>query len=115
MLFHQFISIVSGILGSYYLILILFDLIKSNNRVAPVTTHAVKFEAPDKPVLVSDETEESAQFNNSKKEEYLKKYLPPDYTQQAREKSPMVDLRLETVTGEPYTLNAENLSKFIIA
>jgi len=74
--FHQFISIVSGILGSYYLIIILFDLIKSNNRVAPVTTHAVKFEGPDKPVLVSDEKEESAQFNNSEKEEYLKKYLP---------------------------------------
>ena len=116
--FHQFISIVSGILGSYYLILILFDLIKSNNRIAPVTTHTVKFEGPDKPVLVSDETEESAQFNNSQREEYLKKYLPPDYTGQKRKdenKSPVIDLRLETISGEPYTLNAENLSKFMIA
>ena len=116
--FSKFISIVSGILGSYYLILILFDLIKSNNRVAQVATHAVKFEGPDKPVLVSDETEESAQLNNSGRREYLKKYLPRDYTVQTREvesKSPVIDLGLETLSGEPYTVNAENLSKFMIA
>jgi|GEM_PF-2322982 len=116
--FHKFISILSGILGSYYLIIILFDLIKSNNRVAQVTSHAVQFEGPDKPVLVPDESEESAQFNNSEKEEYLKKYLPLDYTGQKREvenKSPVIDLGLETLSGEAYTVNAENLSKFMIA
>lgn len=113
--FTKFISIVSGILGSYYFIIILFDLIKSNNRVAPATTHAVQFKGADKPVLVSDESEESAQFNNSEREEYLKKYLPPDYTGQVENKSPIIDLGLETLSGEPYTVNAENLSKFMIA
>jgi len=116
--FNKFISIVSGILGSYYLIIILFDLIKSNNRVTPVTTYAVQFESPEKPVLVSDEPGESAQFNNSEREENLKKYLPLDYKVQTREvenKSPVIDLGLETLSGEAYTVNAENLSKFMIA
>jgi len=115
--FSKFISIVYGILGSYYLIIILFDLIKSNNRVAQVATHAVKFEGPDKPVLVSDEREDGAQFNNSEREENLKKYLPPDFTGQTREvenKSPVIDLGLETISGDAYTLSAENLSKFIM-
>ena len=116
--FSKFISIVSGILGSYYFIIILFDLIKSNNRVAQVTTHAVQFESPDKPVLVSDEPEESVQFNNSEREENFKKYLPREYTGQTREvenKSPIIDMGLETLSGEAYTVNAENLSKFMIA
>ena len=115
--FSKFISIVSGILGSYYFIIILFDLIKSNNRVAQVTNHAVQFEGPDKPVLVSDEPEESVQFNNSEREENLKKYFPPDFTGQTREvenKSPVIDLGLETISGDAYTLSAENLSKFIM-
>ncbi|HEY5393612.1 MAG TPA: hypothetical protein VIJ57_15920 [Hanamia sp.] len=113
--FNKFISIVPGILGSYYFIIILFDLIKSNNRAAPVTTHAVQFEGSDKPVQVSDEPEESVQISNSKSEQNLKKYLPPDYTGQVESKSPVVDLGLETLSGDAYTVNAENLSKFMIA
>jgi glycosylphosphatidylinositol transamidase (GPIT) subunit GPI8 len=116
--FSRFISIVFGILGSYYFIIILFDMLKSNNNVAQVISHAVEFDRSEKPVIISDGWEENAQPINIETEENLKRYLPPEEsikTDEVKKKSPMIDLGLETVSGDPYTVNAENLSKFMIA
>jgi glycosylphosphatidylinositol transamidase (GPIT) subunit GPI8 len=116
--FSKFISIVSGILGSYYFIIILFDVLKSNTDVAQITTHAVQFDRCEKPVVISDGWEENAQPINTETEENFKKYLPPEEsikTDEVKKKSPMIDLGLETLSGNPYTVNAENLSEFMIA
>jgi hypothetical protein len=118
MSFSKFISIVFGILGSYYFIILLFDVLKSNNKVTQVTTHAVQFDRYEKPVIISDEPEESVKEINPGIEENLKKYLPAEDSVQPREvkrKAPIIDLGLETLSGDAYTVNAENLSKFMIA
>lgn len=116
--FSKFISIVFGILGSYYFIIILFDVLQSNSKVAQVTTHIVQFDTSEKPVIVLDEAEERPQPVNQGTEENLKNYLPQEGSFQVREvkaNSPMIDLGLETLSGGAYTVDAENLSKFIIA
>lgn len=118
MAFSKFISIVSGILGSYYFIIIVFDLLQSISKVAQVTTHAVQFDTSEKPVIISGDTEESVQVVNPGTEENLKNYLPQEDSLRIRKvkaNSPMIDLGLETLSGDPYTVNAENLSKFMIA
>jgi hypothetical protein len=118
MAFNRFISIVFGILGSYYFIIILFDVLKSNNNVAQITTHAVEFDRSEKPVIISDGWEENAQPINIETEENSKKYLPEEDSIKnvlVKKKSPLIDLGLETLSGDPYTVNAENLSKFMIA
>jgi len=116
--FSKFISIVFGILGSYYFIIILFDVLKSTNKVAQVTNHAVQFDISEKPVIISDDPGESVKPINPGIEENLKKYLPAEDTFQTgeiKQKAPIIDLGLETLSGEPYIVSAENLSKFIIS
>lgn len=118
MLFSKFISIVFGILGSYYFIIILFDVLQSNSKVPQVTTHTVQFDTSEKPMTISYEAEESVQPVIPEREENLKTYLPSDKFFQVREvkkNSPLVDLGLETLSGDAYTVNPENLSKFMIA
>jgi len=118
MAFSKFISIVFGILGSYYFIIILFDVLQSNNKVAQVTNHTVQFDTSEKPVIVSDEAEKSPQPINQGTEENLKNYLPqedPLRIRKVKTNSPMIDLGLETLSGGAYTVDAENLSKFMIA
>ena len=118
MVFSKFISFLFGFLGSYYFIIILFDLLKSNNKVTQVTTHAVQFPKYEKPVIISDEQEESIKPVNPGIEENLKKYLPAGDSVQTvavKRKAPIIDLGLETLSGDAYTVNAENLSKFMIA
>lgn len=118
MAFSKFISIIFGILGSYYFIIILFDVLKSNNKVAQVTNHVVQFDTIEKPVIVSAEPEEILQSANTKPEQKFKKYLPLEDNVQTRvdkKSSPLIDLGLETISGDAYTVNGENLSKFMIA
>jgi hypothetical protein len=118
MLFSKFISVVFGILGSYYFIIILFDILKSNNKVTQVTTHTVQFDRSEKPVIISDEPEESAKAINPGIEENLKKYLVVEdsiHPREVKRKAPIIDLGLETLSGDAHTVNAENLSKFMIA
>ena len=118
MAFSKFISIVVGVLGSYYFIIILFDLLQSNSKVAQVKTHAVQFDTSEKPVIISGGTEESVQVANLGTEENLKNYLSQEdflRIRKVKENSPMIDLGLETLSGNPYTVNTENLSKFMIA
>ena len=76
MVFSKFISIVFGILGSYYFIIILFDVLQSNSKVSQVTTHTVQFDASEKPMTISYEAEESVQPVIAEREENLKTYLP---------------------------------------
>lgn len=116
--FSKFISIVFEILGCYYFIIILFDMLQSNSKVAQVTTHSVQFDTSEKPVVVSDEVEENLQRSQQGAEGNLKNYLPPEESLQVREikkNSPIIDLGLETLSGGAYIVNAENLSKFMIA
>lgn len=116
--FSKFISIVFGILGCYYFIVILFDILRSNSKVAQVTTHSVQFDTSEKPVIMSDGSEENLQRAIPETEGNLKNYLPPEESLQVREikkNSPIIDLGLETLSGGAYTVNAENLSKFMIA
>lgn len=118
MTFSKFISFVFGVLGSYYFIIILFDVLKSNNKIAQVTTHVVQFDTIEKPEIVSSEPQEILQSTNTKSEEDFKKYLPPKdnvQTKVDKKKSPLIDLGLETISGDAYTVNGENLSKFMIA
>ena|SRR6185312_10060618 len=114
MTFSKFISLVFGILGGYYFIIILFDVLKSNSKIAQVTNNVVQFDTIEKPEIVSSEPEEILQSTNTKSEENFKKYLPPEENVQTKN-SPLIDLGLETISGDAYTVNAENLSKFMIA
>jgi hypothetical protein len=105
--FSKFISIVLEILGSYYFIMILFDV-----------NHRVHFDLAEIPVIVSDEPEENFQAINSEASKNLEKYVPVEDSFKAveiKENSPIIDLGLETISGDAYTVNAENLSKFMIA
>ena len=116
--FTKFISIVLGILGFYYIFIILFDLLRSGNKPVQVTTHAVQFNKTEKPVVIFDEPVEDIQTENSQTDANEKKYMPRDpfaFGRETKRKSPLIDLGLETVSGEAYTVNAENLSKFMIA
>jgi hypothetical protein len=118
MVFSKFISFLFGFLGGYYFIIILFDILKSNNKVTQVTTHAVQFPKYEKPVIISDEQEESIKSINPGIEENLKKYLPAEDSVQTgavKRMAPIIDLGLETLSGDAYIVNAENLSKFMIA
>ncbi len=118
MSFTKFISIVLAILGFYYFIVILFDFLKSGNRPVQVTTHAVQFPEYEKPVIISDEPEKIVQPITPETEENSSKYLPPEDSVQnknSKRKTPIIDLGLETVSGDPYIVNAENLSKFMVA
>ncbi len=116
--FTKFISIILGILGCYYFIIILFDLLRSGNEPVQVTTHALQFDKTEKPVVIFGDPAEDIPTENSRSDVDEKKYLPRGplaKSHQTKKKSPIVDLGLETVSGEPYTVNAENLSKFMIA
>ena len=50
-------------------------------------------------------------------DENIKKYLPSDAVEKSEgaveKKSPIVDLGLETISADAYTLSAEHLSKFM--
>jgi hypothetical protein len=98
--FNKFISIVLGILGSYYFIIILFDVLKSGAPAVQATDHIIRFENKEKPVIIVDEP-----VKQEDRERRIDLAI----------KSPVIDLGLETISGEAYTVNAENLSKFIMS
>lgn len=97
--FSKFISIVLGILGSYYFIIILFDVLKSATPAVSATDHTIRFENKEKPVIIIDEP-----VRHEGRERRIDLAI----------KSSVVDLGLETISGEAYTVNAENLSKFMM-
>ncbi|MDQ2719391.1 MAG: hypothetical protein M3Z26_06460 [Bacteroidota bacterium] len=107
MLFNKFISIILSVFGGYYLIVILFDVLKSKNHVATVNTHRVQFES-DNPMMINDE---EVNLSLSTKVD-INDYKPKEDT---KKNSLLIDLGLETLSGESYEMSAENLSKFIIA
>ena len=116
MSFSKFITIVLGILGSYYFIILLFDLLKSNGRDVQAINHTVHFQKNENPVFVADEST-APTFKPGNMENPLN-FLPAERENQAngiKMKSPMIDLGLETLSGDAYTVNAENLSKFIMS
>ena len=114
MFFNHFITMIGLFLGIYYFIIILFDLLKSNNNLVHATNHSVQFEKSQKPVIISGDSEE---MNLPVIDENIKKYLPSDDVVKGvgavDKKSPIVDLGLETISADAYTLSAENLSKFM--
>ena len=117
MIFNKFIFIIGFIWCGYYLLLILFDLLKSSNRPAEVTTHHVKFES-ENPVLITDESISKNQLGNNGETFYSHKdYLPKgdmnDLNTPDKTKSVMFDLGLETISGAAYEVSAENLSKYM--
>ena len=115
--FSQFISVVLGILGSYYFIIILFDILKSRTPTVQATNHTIQFENKENPVIIADEPERNIQSFNAENKRNPEKYLPAEESERAgfKVKSPMIDLGLETISGEAYTVNAENLSKFMMS
>jgi hypothetical protein len=113
--FSKFIAIVLGILGSYYFIILLFDLMKSHSRSVQAINHTVHFEKNENPVFVADESTATSFKRNM---ENPGNFLPAEKEKQGSDikmKSPMIDLGLETLSGDAYTVNAENLSKFIMS
>ena len=116
--FSQFISIILGILGSYYFIIILFDILKSSAPTVQATNHTIQFENKENPVIISDKPERNIQSFNSENKRNQEKYFSKEESEQSVEfkvKSPLIDLGLETLSGDAYTVNAENLSKFMMA
>ncbi|HET7119380.1 MAG TPA: hypothetical protein VFI29_22990 [Hanamia sp.] len=114
--FSQFISIVLGILGSYYFIIILFDVLKSNSPAVQATNHTIRFESREDPVIIAEEPERIERLSNSEDKKSHEKYLPAEEREvRFKMKSPMIDLGLETISGEAYTVNAKNLSKFMFS
>ena len=116
--FSKFISIVLGILGSYYFIIILFDVLKSTTQTVQATNHTIQFENKENPVIIAEEPERSERFFNPEDKKNHEKYLPAEGRKRNvdfKMKSPMIDLGLETISGEAYTVNAENLSKFMFS
>jgi hypothetical protein len=115
--FTKFFSFVLEILCCYYFIIIVFDLLKSSNKPVQVTTHKVQFDKIPKPVVISGDTVEDIDGDNSIAEEDPIDHGPPKPAAQnkkTKKKTPLIDLGLETVSGEPYTVNAKNLSKFMM-
>ena len=112
--FTKFFSIVLEILCCYYFIIIVFDLLKSANKPVQVTTHKVQFDKIPKPVVVSGDPGEDIDGDNSFTDEDPIDHKPPAQNKKTKKKSPLIDLGLETISGEPYTVNAKNLSKFMM-
>ena len=117
MAFNKFIFIVGVIWCGYYPFLILYDLLKSSNRPAEVTTHRVTFESKD-PVLINDDSVLENHLGNNGETFYShKEYLPKsdmnDLNTPDKTKSIMFDLGLETISGVAYEVSAENLSKYM--
>ena len=116
MIFNKFIIIISGFLGIYYFIIVLFDLLKSNNSIVHAANHSVQFEKSEKPIIISGDSEETNLPVNFGIDGNIKKYLPSEDVVKnedvAKKNSPIIDLGLETISGDAYTLSAENLSKF---
>ena len=117
MIFNKFIIIIGVFLGIYYFIIILFDLLKSSNSVVHATNHSVQFEKSEKPIIISEDSQEKNLPVNVGIDENIKKYLPPEDVVKnedvVKKSSPIIDLGLETISGDAYTLSAENLSKFM--
>lgn len=116
--FSQFISVILGILGSYYFIIILFDILRSGAPAVQATNHTIQFESKESPVIIAEEPERSERFFNPEEKKSVKKYLPAEeheYEADFTMKSPIIDLGLETISGDAYTVNAENLSKFMMS
>jgi len=114
--FSKFITIVLGILGSYYFIILLFDLLKSNGRDVQAINHTVHFEKNENSVFVAHESK--ATSFNRRNMENPENFLPEERQIQGngiKMKSSIIDLGLETLSGDAYTVNAENLSKFIMS
>lgn len=118
MTFNKFIIIIGGFLGIYYFVIILFDLLKSNNSIVHATNHSVQFEKSEKPIIISEDSQEKNHPVNLGIDENIKKYLPSEdgikNEDVVKKNSPIIDLGLETISGDAYTLSAENLSKFIM-
>ena len=117
MTFNKPITIISAFLGIYYFVIILFDLLKSNNSIVNATNHSVQFEKSEKPIIISDDSQEKNSPVNVGIDENTKKYLPSGDVAKnedvVNKSSPIIDLGLETISGDAYTLSAENLSKFM--
>ena len=117
MLVNKFIIIIGGFLGMYYFVIILFDLLKSNNSVVQATNHSVQFEKSEKPIIISGDSEEMNLPVNLGIDGNIKKYLSSEDSVKnenvIKKNSPIIDLGLETISGDAYTLSAENLSKFM--
>jgi hypothetical protein len=117
MTFNKFIIIIGAFLGTYYFVIILFDLLKSKNNIVNTFKHSVQFEKSQKPIIISGDSEEMNLPVNLGIDENIKKYLPSDGVVisegAAEKKSPIIDLGLETISGDAHTLSAENLSKFM--
>ena len=117
MTFNKFIIIIGEFLGIYYFVIILFDLLKSNNSIVHATNHSVQFEKSEKPIIITEDSHEKKSPVNVGIDENIKKYLPSEDVVKnedvVKKSSPLVDLGLETISGDAYTLSAENLSKFM--
>ena len=64
----------------------------------------MQFEKSEKPIIISGDSEEMNLPVNLAIDEYLKKYLPSDPVEKSLaavdKKSPIVDLRLETISAD---------------
>ena len=117
MVFNNFIFIIGFVWCGYYLIVILFDFLKLRNRAEEITTHHVQFQS-ETPVLINDEFVSRNNLTlNGEVIHSKKEYLPNDNVNELKspdkEKSVMVDLGLETISGAAYEVSAENLSKYM--
>lgn len=115
--FSKFVSIVLGILGSYYFIIVLFDVLKSRTHVIQPINHAIQFESNEAPVVIVDDPKRNEGFFNPDGNGNQEKNFPTQKSEpdvDSNLKSPIVDLGLETISGDAYTVNAENLSKFMM-
>ena len=117
MIFNKFIYIVGYIWFGYYLLVILFDLLKSVPHSSQVTTHHIQFES-ENPVLINDESINTNHSDDNNETSYSHKdYLPKEHINDLKtankKKWVTVDLGLETISGEAYEVSAENLSKYM--
>src|SRR5579863_5673545 len=104
MFFANYILLVAGILGCYYVIVILFDLLESNNKSLQGTSYAIQFAKTEKPVAISEDHVDVSGPDNFPMDTNEKKIRPqkpsPDGPETSR-RSPIIGLGLETLTGEP--------------
>ncbi|MEO6837202.1 MAG: hypothetical protein ABI185_02365 [Ginsengibacter sp.] len=117
MVFNQFITIIGGFLGLYYFVIVLFDLLKQNNSSVQATNNSIQFEKSEKPIIISEDSQEKNQPVKLGIAENIKNYFPSSDVVKnedgVKKSSPIIDLGLETISGDAYTLSAENLSKFM--
>ncbi|MEO6870235.1 MAG: hypothetical protein ABI168_11355 [Ginsengibacter sp.] len=116
MYFNKFIIVVLIWCG-YYLIVIIYDYLKTLKHLTEINTNHLQF-ITENPNVINGKSDYNTHLRNIDARfysgrEYMTVGNPNDLENPDEKNSLLADLGLETISGDAYTLSAENLSKFM--